>query len=312
MSRIFSILALMLGLLASPLLVEPAHAAGKTTPKSLQLGSVHALVYDVGAGKTVFAKNSEIPVSIASITKLMTAMVVLDAKLPLDEMITVDKEDRDTLKNTYSRIRMGSKLSRRDMLKLALMSSENRAASALGRHYPGGRDAFIKAMNTKARSLEMHQTRFVDSTGLSSDNVATAQDLVKLVIAANQYSLIRDFTTATDHLAKFRSPRYSLGFYNTNLLVRGNNWDIKVSKTGFTNEAGRCLVMLATVDERPVVLVLLDSYGKRTPVGDANRVRKWMETGTAGSVPSAAARNYERERKEQTKLTTISAQKNQG
>jgi len=167
-------------------------------------------------------------------------------------------------------------------------------------------------MNAKARALEMHQTRFVDSTGLSSDNVATAQDLVKLVIAANQYPLIREFTTATEHMAKFRSPRYSLGFYNTNALVRGNNWDIKVSKTGFTNEAGRCLVMLATVDNRPVVLVLLDSYGKRTPVGDANRVRKWMETGAPGSVPSAAARNYERERQAQTKLTTISVKKNQG
>src|SRR5690606_14184119 len=180
----------------------------------LQLASVHAVIYDLESDQEIYSKNADIPVPIASITKLMTAMVVLDAGLPLDELISVNSEDKDLLKNTYSRVRMGSKLSRREMLMLALMSSENRAASALGRHYPGGRPMFIRAMNEKARRLGMFNTHFADTTGLSSENISTASDLVKLVTAANQYPLIREFTTAASHAPTFQSPRYKLSYVN--------------------------------------------------------------------------------------------------
>ena len=276
----------------------------------LQLASVHAVVYDLESGHEIYSKNADIPVPIASITKLMTAMVVLDAGLPLDELISVNSEDKDLLKNTYSRVRMGSKLSRREMLMLALMSSENRAASALGRHYPGGRPMFIRAMNEKARRLGMFNTHFADTTGLSSENISTASDLVKLVTAANQYPLIREFTTAASHAPTFQSPRYKLSYVNTNVLVRRDQWDIQLSKTGYTREAGRCLVMLAHVDRRPVVMVFLDSYGKLTPVGDAGRVKKWMETGVASTI-SAEAKNYQRERYNQ-RLSVAASESNQG
>ncbi|HNC70240.1 MAG TPA: D-alanyl-D-alanine endopeptidase, partial [Pseudomonadales bacterium] len=160
---------------------------------------------------------------------------------------------------------------------LALMSSENRAASALGRHYPGGRSAFIAQMNHKAAALRMQQTRFTDSTGLSSQNVSSAGDLVKMAQAASQYALIREYTTTAERTVSFPQPRYSLGFVNTNRLVRGGSWDIELSKTGFTNEAGRCLVMKARIENRPLVMILLDAQGKLTPVGDATRIRQWLE-----------------------------------
>ncbi|HMV70873.1 MAG TPA: D-alanyl-D-alanine endopeptidase [Pseudomonadales bacterium] len=246
-------------------------------PQRLHLESDKAVVFDARTGQILYAKNAERRAPIASITKLMTAMVVLDAKLPMDEMLTISKDDIDRLKGTYSRLQIGTRQSRAEMLRLALMSSENRAASALGRHYPGGRSAFIAQMNHKAAALRMQQTRFTDSTGLSSQNVSSAGDLVKMAQAASQYALIREYTTTAERTVSFPQPRYSLGFVNTNRLVRGGSWDIELSKTGFTNEAGRCLVMKARIENRPLVMILLDAQGKLTPVGDATRIRQWLE-----------------------------------
>jgi D-alanyl-D-alanine endopeptidase (penicillin-binding protein 7) len=205
-------------------------------------------------------------------------MVVLDARQPMEEMLSISKEDVDRLKGTYSRLQIGTRQSRKEMLRLALMSSENRAASALGRHYPGGRAAFIAQMNRKAAALRMSHTHFDDTTGLSSRNLSSAGDLVKMTQAASQYALIREFTTTPERTVSFPQPRYSLGFVNTNRLVRAGSWDIELSKTGYTNEAGRCLVMKTRVGDRPLVMVLLNSQGKLTPVGDATRIKQWLET----------------------------------
>ncbi len=218
---------------------------------------------------------------IASLTKLMTAIVTLDAGLPLDEPIAIDIDDFDFLKGTQSRLRMGATLPRREMLRLALMSSENRAASSLARHYPGGTAAFVAAMNEKARALGMTRTRFADPTGLSARNVSTANDLATLVAAAAEYPLIRDFSTTPSHFVEVQPTGQLLGFNNTNGLVKNSGWDIQLSKTGYIREAGKCLVMLATIASKPFVIVLLDSAGKYTRLGDAQRVRHWLETGEA-------------------------------
>jgi D-alanyl-D-alanine endopeptidase (penicillin-binding protein 7) len=257
-------------------------------PTRLQLASSKAVVFDAQTGRVLYSKNANSTAPIASITKLMTAMVVLDGKLPMDEMLTISKDDVDHLKGTYSRLRIGTRQSRKEMLRLALMSSENRAASALGRHYPGGRTAFVAAMNRKAAALKMSHTHFSDTTGLSSRNQSSAGDLVVMAQTASQYSLIREFTTTAQRTVSFPQPRYSLDFVNTNRLVRGGSWDIQLSKTGFTNEAGRCLVMKTRVGNRPLVFVLLDSQGKLTPLGDANRIKRWLETGSSGPAPRAA------------------------
>ena len=245
----------------------------------LKLASANALVLDAGAGHPIYSKAADAVTPIASVTKLMTAMVVLDAAQPMDETLAVDIADIDLLKGSHSRLRLGSELSRREMLRLALMASENRAASSLARHYPGGHGAFVEAMNRKAQSLGMSNTHFSDPTGLSSENVSTANDLAKMVNAAAGYQLIRDFTTTSSHYVEVQPAGNVLGFNNTNSLVRGGQWDILLSKTGFIREAGKCLVMLANIASRPVVIVLLDSYGKLTRVGDANRVKHWLETG---------------------------------
>jgi D-alanyl-D-alanine endopeptidase (penicillin-binding protein 7) len=207
----------------------------------------------------------------------MTAMVVLDAQLPLAEEITIDSADIDVLKNTRSRLKVGSSLTRQQLLRLALMSSENRAAAALGRAYPGGIEAFVSAMNNKAFELGMGNSRFVDSTGLSSANVSTARDLVKMVEAAHFYEEIRDFSTTTSHA--LNSPDYQRGlkYTNSNNLVSNGQWQIGVSKTGFLSAAGRCLVMQANITGKPVIIVLLDSNGKKTRIGDAIRIKQWME-----------------------------------
>lgn len=245
-----------------------------STPK---LHSAIALIYDESAQRPLYSKNSDTLAPIASITKLMTAMVVLDAELPLDEKIRLDVADMDTLKGTRSRLSIGSTFTRSELLKLALMASENRAAAALARTYPGGRAAALTAMNTKARELGMWNTRFLDPTGLNSDNVSTASDLVKMVGAAQNYALIHQYTTTATHSVAGKRGR-ELRFTNTNPLVRNASWNIGVSKTGFISEAGRCLVMEAKIDKRPVIIVLLDSWGKSTRIGDANRIRKWMES----------------------------------
>lgn len=243
----------------------------------LQLASAKALIINQNTGEVIFAKNTNASTPIASITKLMTAMVMLDAQLSLDETLTISEGDVDYLKGTSSRLKVGAELSRSDMLQLALMASENRAASALSRHYPGGRYAFIKAMNAKAIQLGMTNTTFLDSTGLNSGNVSTAEDLAKMVAAAYQYPEIRMASTSPSHEVYVNGHTYGVNFNNTNGLVRGGEWQIGLSKTGYISEAGRCLVMQAQIAGEPMIIVLLDSNGKMTRIGDANRVRKWME-----------------------------------
>ncbi|MFM5229435.1 D-alanyl-D-alanine endopeptidase [Aeromonas media] len=268
-------IALVCGLMG---LLGSQAALAAPNPAKLQLKSGSALVMDINTGKTLYQKNPTQVRPIASLTKLMTALVVLDAKQNLSQTLTIDQNDRDNLKHTYSRVRMGTKVTRRDALHLALMSSENRMASALGRHYPGGRSAFIRAMNNKARQLGMRNSRFYDSTGLSTRNVSTARDLAKLIAAAYRQPLIRQFTQDTNKEMRFSTPAYSLMFNNTNPLVKNPDWDVRLSKTGYTDEAGRCLLMRAKPDQQELAIVLLNSVGKRTPVGDANRIRKWLKS----------------------------------
>ncbi|MDD5330110.1 MAG: D-alanyl-D-alanine endopeptidase [Sulfuricella sp.] len=244
----------------------------------LNLRSSSAMVVDQKSGRTLFAKNTDARMPIASITKLMTAMVVLDAQLPLDEKIVIGPECVDSLRNTHSRLKIGTRLTRGLALQLALMSSENRAASALGHAYPGGIRAFVTAMNNKADSLGMKHTHFVDSTGLNSDNASTAQDLVTMVNAAYGYPLIRDITTTPSFDVAMRGGPRRVQFRNTNMLVSNKTWQIGVSKTGFINEAGHCLVMQANIANKPMVIVLLDSWGKLSRIGDAQRIKKWMES----------------------------------
>jgi len=243
---------------------------------SPKLRSSIALIYDENTQRPLYTKNPDAVAPIASITKLMTAMVVLDAKPDMDEEISVDVADLDSLKGTHSRLRIGTTFTRSEMLKLALMSSENRAAAALARYYPGGTRAAIAAMNAKARELGMTDTTFRDPTGLTSENVSTARDLVKMVGAARNYKLIHQYTTTATHSVEGMRG-HELRYNNTNPLVKSDSWDIGLSKTGFINEAGRCLVMQAMILERPVIIVLLDSVGKSTRIGDANRVKKWIE-----------------------------------
>jgi D-alanyl-D-alanine endopeptidase (penicillin-binding protein 7) len=269
-------------------------ASGADSPAP-ELASVHAVVADFDSGETLFAKQADTVVPIASLTKLMMAMVTLDAEQPLDEWLKIVPRDKPIEKNAYSRLRIGSEAKRRDLLLIALMSSENLACHVLAANYPGGTPAFVAAMNAKARELGMTETHFVDSSGLSPSNRSTARDLVKMANAAARYSLIRELSTTAEYTINFRSPAYTLGYGNTNVLAHGDKWDIQLTKTGFINEAGRCLIMIATVGERAVTMVLLDSFGTRSPVGDANRVKRWLETGSSGTV-AGAARDYERQR----------------
>jgi serine-type D-Ala-D-Ala endopeptidase (penicillin-binding protein 7) len=248
---------------------------------TLKLASNKVLIINQNTGETVFAKNTNSPAPIASITKLMTAMVMLDAKQPLDESLEIAEEDIDYLKSTSSRLVVGTQFTRIDMLQLALMSSENRAASSIGRHYPGGRMAFVKAMNAKAQLLGLGSTHFADPTGLDSENVSTAEDLVKMVQAAFQYPEIRNASTTAEREVYLEGREFPVTFKNTNGLVREGEWEIGLSKTGFINEAGRCLVMQAKIANEPMIIVLLDSYGKYSRIGDANRIRKWVEYNSA-------------------------------
>ena len=268
-------IALVCGLIG---LLGSQAALAAPNPAKLQIKSGSALVMDINTGKTLYQKNPAQVRPIASLTKLMTALVVLDARQNLNQTLTIDQNDRDNIKHTYSRVRFGTKVSRRDALHLALMSSENRMASALARHYPGGRSAFIRAMNNKARQLGMRNSRFYDSTGLSTRNVSTARDLAKLIAAAYRQPLIRQFTQDTNKEMRFSTPAYSLMFNNTNPLVKNPDWDVRLSKTGYTDEAGRCLLMRAKPDRQELAIVLLNSVGKRTPIGDANRIRKWLKS----------------------------------
>jgi D-alanyl-D-alanine endopeptidase (penicillin-binding protein 7) len=247
-------------------------------PKKLKVRSASALVLDE-SGNVVYDKRADEPRPIASVTKLMTAMVILDSGLALDERITVTKDDRDLRRLTGSRLEYGATLTREEMLRLALMASENRAAAALARTYPGGRKAFARAMNRKASELDMAHSHFVDAAGLDAGNVASARDVAKMVLAAQGYALIRSATTTRTISVHPYKGRGELRYGNTNRLLRNKSWEIHLSKTGYINEAGRCLVMQADIAEQPLVIVLLNSFGKLTPFGDSNRIRDWIEGG---------------------------------
>lgn len=259
-----------------------AHAVAHA-PKQPDLKSSSALVLDADNSSVLFEKHADVATPIASITKLMTCLVVLEAQQPLDESVEITKDDRSSVKGAASRLPMGARLTRGDLMHLALMASENRAAHALGRNYPGGLPAAVRAMNAKAVALGMTHTRFVDPTGLSSQNVATPKDLAKLVIAASRNPTIREYSTSEGHAVQVG--RRMIEYRNTNLLVSNPTWDIVVQKTGYIAEAGKCLVMRAVIADRSVVIVLLDSFGKYTRVADAKRIKKWMEAGMSVGEP---------------------------
>ena len=279
-----ALIAIAAGIVAIVAVSLPARAADSDAVRAhkvrLGIKSGAALVFDQESGELLYGKNTDEVMPIASITKLMTAIVVLDSGVPLLESVTVERADIDRYKGSRSKLRVGASLMRAELLKLALMASENRAAAALGRSYPGGTEAFVDAMNSKAQELGMNNSQFVDPTGLRPDNVSTAEDLVKLVAAAHSYPMIREYTTAESFRVEAETSRrnYVLRFVNSNRLVRSSRWEIGLSKTGYISEAGRCLVMQARIADRPLIIVLLDSWGKLTRIGDANRIKRWIET----------------------------------
>ncbi|MGY3893930.1 D-alanyl-D-alanine endopeptidase [Aeromonas enterica] len=280
-------LTLLLGAFLVPVSMESAQAnpfaATSQSPASfleqrndLTLSSAAFVVANPRTGEVLSERNANRVMPIASITKLMTALVVLDANQRLSEMLTVTMADVDRLKGTGSRLAVGSRLSRADMLHIALMSSENRAASALARNYPGGQRAFVEAMNAKARMLGMWSTQFSDSTGLTPRNVSSAHDLAKLVAAASAYPLIRQYSSTDQRMV--RNGKRQLHYLNSNRLVREGSWPVTLSKTGYIREAGRCLVMATQVNHEPVILVLLNAETPNARVADAKRIRSWLET----------------------------------
>jgi D-alanyl-D-alanine endopeptidase (penicillin-binding protein 7) len=270
-----------LGALAAVLFVSVGFARADAGPK---LRSSSVLVLDAESGETLYEKNSDTVLPIASITKLMTALVVLERDLDLEQRVAISREDFSATRRSRvrARLRPGSVLTRDDLLLLALMASDNLAAAALARTYPGGTEAFVAAMNAEAGRLGLHDTRFADPTGLSSDNVSSAQDLARLVKAAHGYPLIREYSTRPSAQVRARGGR--VGFNNTNSLVRSGSWDIELSKTGYISAAGRCLVMHMRVASRDLVVILLDSWGRYSRIGDARRLRKWLES-SAGRGP---------------------------
>ncbi|MCU5772897.1 D-alanyl-D-alanine endopeptidase [Erwiniaceae bacterium BAC15a-03b] len=295
----YSLLSLAILFSGQALLNQAVASSAISAQSQPEIASGSAMVIDLNTHKVIYASHPDLVRPIASITKLMTAMVVLDAHLPLDEKLKVDISHTAEMRGIYSRVRLNSEISRKNMLLLALMSSENRAAASLAHHYPGGYDAFIRAMNAKARALGMTNTRYVEPTGLSIHNVSTARDLTKLLIASKSYPLIGQLSTTHEDMANFSSPNYILPFRNTNHLVYKPDWNIQLTKTGFTNQAGHCLVMRTIIKQRPVALVVLDAFGKYTHFADANRLRAWMETGKAAPVP-AAALSYKKQKAAET------------
>jgi D-alanyl-D-alanine endopeptidase (penicillin-binding protein 7) len=261
----------LLAFAAAPSYAAPPKDA-RVQPATLRSNSV--LILDADGKQVLYEKNAAAITPIASLTKLMTALVVLEARQDLRENIAITEDDVDQLKHATSRLRVGTVLSRADLLHIALMSSENRAANALGRNYPGGLAAFVAAMNRRAAALGMRDTKYFEPTGLSSGNVSSAQDLAKLVIEAQRQPVIRAYTT--DHEYAVPQGKRSTLYHNSNALVANPTWDIALQKTGYISEAGRCMVMMATIDNRPVVMIFLDSQGKLTRFADADRVRSWL------------------------------------
>jgi D-alanyl-D-alanine endopeptidase (penicillin-binding protein 7) len=257
------------------------------THDPLDLRSSVAYVLDQTSSEVLFEKNSTVALPIASITKLMTGLLVVEAQQNLDEVLTITDADVDKHKFTSSRLPVGTRMTRGNLLHIALMSSENRAAAALGRNYPGGITAFVEAMNAKAKELGMNDTHYVDSSGLSSQNVSSARDLAKLAIVAHQEPLLRQYTTDPNYAVQ--ASGRTLQYHNTNYLVAQPDWNIGLQKTGFINEAGRCLVMQAVIQGRNVVMVFLDSKGKQSRTADAGRMRKWLEALKPAAIPAAAA-----------------------
>lgn len=283
MSSTRLLLCLSLLLATSMTLASEGRFSGLSGDPGLR--SASALVLD-SDGRVIYGKDTDSVRPIASITKLMTAMVILDAGLDLEEPITITREDRDLIRLTGSRLGFGATLTRREMLLLALMSSENRAAHALGRSYPGGLETFVQAMNLKAEALGMRNSQFADPAGLHGDNLSTARDLALMVRAAEGYPLITQASTTAGIAVRPWAGRGPLNYSNTNRLLKNQSWDIALSKTGYLDEAGRCLVMQAIIQGEPVSIVLLNSFGKLTPFGDSNRLRKWMLGNPAGRQAS--------------------------
>ncbi|MEO8022778.1 D-alanyl-D-alanine endopeptidase [Polaromonas sp.] len=271
-------------IVASPPRLSFGQLAGLHSAQDpLDLKSSVALVIDQDTHEVLFSKNDHAVLPIASLTKLMTGVIISGAELPMDETITISQDDVDTEKGSRSRLRVGSSLTRGELLHLALMSSENRAAHALGRTYPGGMTAFVKLMNAKAKMLGMKDTRYVEPTGLSSLNQSSAQDLATLVNAAHGDPVLRELSTSTGY--QVAVGRQTLQYNNTNRLVKNPEWEIGLQKTGYISEAGQCLVMQAKIAGRKLIMVFLDSAGKLSRLGDAERVRRWVE-----SQPVSAAR----------------------
>jgi D-alanyl-D-alanine endopeptidase (penicillin-binding protein 7) len=262
---------------ANELAMDVAAISSKALDKGkLRLRSEGVIIADQ-SGAILFSRNADKPRPIASVTKLMSAVVILDAKLSLDEKITITKADRDLRQLTGSRLKIGAKLTREELLTLAMLSSENRAALALGRTYPGGSEAFVSAMNEKAKSLGMMHSNFIDAAGLSPNNLSTPNDLFLLMQAAEKHPLLKKIAQTRSVTVKPYKRLGPLRYVNTNRFSRNKSWTLLLSKTGFLTEAGRCLVMKARVDNKEVTMILLDSYGKLTPFGDANRARQWLK-----------------------------------
>ena len=266
-------------------------AISKPNPDKLWLRSHAAVVMDQHSGQVLYQKNAGQVLPIASITKLMTAMVLIDAGLDMDETIRITREDKDTLRWSKSRLPVGSRLSRMDMLKISLMASENRAAAALARTFPGGKTAFIQAMNDKAKTLRMHKTSFSDSTGLITENQSTASDLSILLQAAWKYPLIREISGTGKDAVTLQRRKSKLEFFNTNRLVRRTNWQVGMSKTGYIKESGRCLVMQANISNRDLFIVLLNAQGKLSNYGDSGRIRRWLNNFDANQQASLTTHN---------------------
>jgi D-alanyl-D-alanine endopeptidase (penicillin-binding protein 7) len=267
---------------AAPVVPSFGQKAGlHATSDLLDLKSSVAYVIDQDTNEVLISKNDHAVLPIASITKLMTGLIISEAKLPMDESITITQDDVDTEKGSSSRLRVGATLTRSELLHLALMASENRAAHALGRTYPGGMSTFVSLMNSKATQLGMRDTRYVEPTGLSSQNQSSAKDLATLVGSAYHDSTVRQLSTSPSHSVEVGNR--TLQYNTTNRLVKNPNWDIGLQKTGYISEAGQCLVMQAKVSGRKLIMVFLDSAGKLSRIADAERVRKWVETNHAGN-----------------------------